>query len=108
MAGSNMKIISQHPAYSTSPTTQFRSMLGVIPFIGSPERGAKAFVALAQKKDQLPLRIQLGTDSFAIVRHTAAKTLADSERWETISHSTNIDGIDEQDYTRNLMAAFDA
>lgn len=83
-------------------------MLGVIPFIGSPERGAKAFVALAQKKDQLPLRIQLGTDSLAIVRHMAAKTLADSEKWETISHSTNVDGIDAQDYTKNLMIALES
>ena len=106
--GSNMKILSPHPAYATSPTTQFRSMLGVIPFIGSPEKAAKAFVALAQKKDQLPLRIQLGTDSLTIVRHMAAKTLADSEKWGTISHSTNVDGIDAQDYTKNLLVALES
>lgn len=77
---SRMKILSPYLAYATSPTTQFWSMLVIILFIGSSEKGAKAFVALVQKKDEFPLRIQLGTDLLAIVHHMATKTLADSEK----------------------------
>jgi len=104
--GGNMTILPPHPAYTaaTNPTTQFRSMVGVIPFIGNPERAAKAFIGLAEKEN-LPLRVQFGSDSLAIVRHTARKAISDSEKWESVSHSTNVDGIVAQEYTKNLLAA---
>ncbi|KDR84664.1 hypothetical protein GALMADRAFT_151454 [Galerina marginata CBS 339.88] len=105
--GKNMTTLPPHPAYDTpnSPTKHYRSMFGALPFIGLPERAAKAYVALAEKKNDLPLRIQFGSDSIAVIRHTAMKTISDSEKWESISHSTNIDGIDPQEYTKNLLAA---
>ena len=80
-------------------------MFGVLPFIGSPDKAAKAFLTLAEKRQELPLRVQFGSDSLAVVRHTAQKTISDSEKTESISHSTNVDGIDSQEYTKNLLAA---
>lgn len=102
----NISVLPPHPAYEAedSPTSQYRAMLSAIPFIGSPERAAKAFVNLAEEQD-LPLRIQFGSDALAIVRHTARKTISDSEKWEAASHSTNVDGIDPKEYTKNLLVA---
>ena len=105
---SNSTTIPLHPAYDgdNSQTKQNRSMLtgGIFPFIGSPEKAAKAFITLAEKKKDLPLRVQLGTDSFFVLRHAAMKTISDAEKWESISHSTNVDGIDSKEYTKNLLA----
>ena len=76
-----------------------------IAFIGSPEKAAEAFITLAEKRKELPLRVQFGSDAYAIVQHTAMKTISDSEKVESISHSTNVDGIDAKEYTKNLLAA---
>ena len=106
-----MEVIPPHPAYDTdnSPTKKRRSLLvgaeTSVPFIGSPIKAAKAFISLAEKRQVLPLRIQFGSDSLAIVQHTAKKTISDSEKWETVSHSTNVDGIDSKEYTKNILAA---
>ena len=104
-----MTTLPLHPAYDgdNSQTNQNRSLLmgKVFPFIGSPEKAARAFVTLAEKKQDLPLRVQLGTDSLLALRHTAMKTISDGEKWESISHSTNVDGIDSKEYTKNLLAA---
>ena len=112
--GSNMTILP-HPAYDTdnSPTRQYRSSLnksgsdshGGFLSIGSPEKAAKAFITLAEKKQDLPLRVQFGSDASGLVRHTAMKTISDSEKWESVSQSTNVDGIDSKEYTKNLLAA---
>ena len=106
---SNMTTLPLHPAYDgdNSQTNQNRSLLmgKVFPFIGSPEKAARAFVTLAEKKQDLPLRVQLGTDSLLALRYTAMKTISDGEKWESISHSTNVDGIDSKEYTKNLLAA---
>ena len=105
----NMTIIPPLPAYDTdnSPTKMRRTMLvgGSIPSIGSPIKAAKAFISLAENRQDLPLRVQFGSDSLAIVQHTATKTISDGEKWESISHSTNVDGIDSKEYTKNLLAA---
>ena len=109
--GSNMTILPPHPAYDTdnSPTKQHRSILlgtsSGVSFIGSPEKAARAFITLAEKRQDLPLRVQFGSDSSVLVRHTAMKTISDSEKWESFSQSTNMDGIDLKEYTKNLLAA---
>jgi len=107
----NMTVIPPHPAYETdnSPTKKHRSIQGgaetSIAYIGSPIKAAKAFISLAEKKKDLPLRVQFGSDSLALVRHTAMKTISDGEKWEGVSHSTNVDGTDSEEYTKNLLAA---
>ena len=104
-----MTTLPLHPVYDTddSPTKRYRSMLtgSGIPFIGSPEKAAKAFITLAEKRQELPLRVQFGTDSLVVVRHASTKTISDSEKLESLSHSTNVDGIDPKEYTENLLAA---
>ena len=106
-----MATIPIHPAYDTdgSPARNRRSMLvetGTrIPFIGCPIKAAKAFITLVEKRQELPLRVQFGSDASAVVRHAARKTISDSEKLESISHSTNVDGIDPKEYTKNLLAA---
>ena len=109
----NMTTLPLHPAYDTdnSPAKKHRSILigngtkGGVPFIGSPEKAAKTFITLANKRKDLPLRVQFGSDSLAIVRHTAMKTISDGEKLESVSHSTNVDGIDSNEYTKNLLVA---
>jgi len=108
--GKNMTIIPIHPAYDTdnSPAKQRRSMLtdaNGIPYIGSPEKAAKAFITLAEMKSELPLRVQFGSDSSVLVQHTAKKTISDSEKLESLSQSTDMDGIDQKEYTKMLLAA---
>ena len=105
----NMTSIPLHPAYDTdsSPAKKCRSMLVGSErsiSIGSPENAAKAFITLAEKRQDLPLRVQFGSDSLAIVRHTAAQTILDSEKLESLSHSTNVDGIDGKEHTKKIMA----
>ena len=105
-----MTVIPPLPAYDTdnSPTKKRRSMMvgaDNFPSIGSPIKAAKAFISLAEQRQDLPLRVQFGTDSLALVRHTATTTISNGEKWESISHSTNVDGIDPKEYTKNLLAA---
>ena len=110
--GGNMTILPLHPAYDTdsSPAKRYRSMIrgtgtgGGVTSIGSPEKAAKAFITLAEKRQDLPLRVQFGSDSSVLVRHTAMKTISDSEKWESLSQSTNVDGVDPKEYTKNLLA----
>jgi NAD(P)-dependent dehydrogenase (short-subunit alcohol dehydrogenase family) len=106
----SMTVIPPLPAYDTdtSPTKKQRTLFvgaNSIPSIGSPIKAAKAFISLAENRQDLPLRVQFGTDALAIVRHTALKTISDGEKWESVSHSTNVDGIDSKEYTKNLLAA---
>ena len=107
----NMTTIPPLPAYDTdsSPTKATRTMFvgadNSFPSIGSPIKAAKAFISLVDNGQDLPLRVQFGSDSLAIVKHTAMKTISDSEKWESVSHSTNVDGIDSKEYTKTLLAA---
>ena len=107
----NMTTIPPHPVYDTdnSPAKKCRSMLlgtdNSISSIGCPIKAAKAFITLAEKRQELPLRVQFGSDSLAIVRYTAMKTISDSEKLESLSHSTNVNGIDPKEYTKNLLVA---
>ena len=107
----NTTTLPIHPAYDTdsddSLTKRNRSVLtgGAFPFIGSPQKAARAFITLTEKREELPLRVQFGTDSLAVVRHAAMKTISDSEKLESLSHSTNVDGIDPKEYTKHLLAA---
>ena len=110
---SNMTTLPLHPAYDTdsddSLTKRNRSMItgtsSGFPFIGSSEKAAKAFISLAEMRQDLPLRVQFGTDSLVVVRHNAMKTISDGEKFASLSHSTNVDGVDSKDYAKNLLAA---
>lgn len=46
--------------------------------------------------NELPIRIQLGSDAWAIVKAKAESTARDAAKWGEISHSTNNDGVDKE------------
>lgn len=94
-AGGSLVRLSPPPQYDSenSPSVLFRKQVIGQPFIGDPARAAKALVRIADM-DKPPLRIQLGSESLLIVRHKAMKTIADGEKYEELTHSTNVDGID--------------
>ena len=46
--------------------------------------------------NELPTRIQFGTDAWAMVQAKAEKTIRDAVKWSEISHSTNNDGVDKE------------
>ncbi|KAM5542030.1 hypothetical protein V8D89_004340 [Ganoderma adspersum] len=59
----------------------------------SPRKAALAIMQIASLPDP-PLRIQLGTDAVLSVRRKALQTVADTEKYEELAHSTNADGVD--------------
>lgn len=93
---SSMTIKPPLPPYAhpDSPCALFRHMSLNIPYIGDPAKAPKALIAVAGLPDP-PLRIQLGTDSMAMVKTSAKKTLEDAERWADFAHQTNMDGVDK-------------
>ncbi|KAH9939447.1 hypothetical protein B0H21DRAFT_39447 [Amylocystis lapponica] len=85
-----------HPKYDVpgSPTLMFRHMVRQ-PFSGDPSKFGKAIMQIVDIPD-LPLRIQLGTDSMTVVRALALRTVQDCDKYAELAHSTNFDGIDKE------------
>ncbi|KAF8519622.1 hypothetical protein BU17DRAFT_75884 [Hysterangium stoloniferum] len=96
----NSIVIPQHPAYDdpSFPTNRFRAAKATSKYMGDPNRCAEAMYNLASSSD-LPLRLQLGSDSFYLVTAQAKKTLKEQQQWARVSHSTNVD-----DYDRGVMS----
>jgi hypothetical protein len=91
-----------------TPTSQFRKMMSQENEVtcGNPERAALAFIQLADMSAaELPIRIQFGSDAYALVRNKAQKTIDEGEKWAKISHSTNNDGVDPAKVLEQLTAA---
>ena len=64
---------------------------------GNPEKAAAALVRLSHVPvNELPIRIQFGTDAWAMVKAKAEGTARDAAKWGEISHSTNNDGVDKE------------
>lgn len=90
-----MERVPTHPLYAhpTSPTSLFKEMAsGVMP-IGDPYKAGRALMTIASLPNP-PGRIQLGTESVTLIRKKAEKTIEDAFTYESISHSTNREGID--------------
>ena len=91
----------QPPAYSgpDTPTSQwraFRANAGVTA-TGNAEKAATALLELSHiPANELPTRIQFGTDAWAMVKAKAEKTIRDAVKWSEISHSTNNDGVNKE------------
>ncbi|TFK38349.1 NAD(P)-binding protein [Crucibulum laeve] len=104
--GGSMVTYPPHPAYvdPSTPTSRYRNTLRQSKFIGVPERFAQAMLKIADLPE-LPKRIPLGSGALAIMRAKAAATIKDSERFADISHSTDKDGIDVEDYMRKVILA---
>jgi NAD(P)-dependent dehydrogenase (short-subunit alcohol dehydrogenase family) len=59
---------------------------------GDPAKAAQAIIAIVDER-QPPLRLLLGTDAFHVARQIDQADLAESERWEQLSTSTDFVGI---------------
>lgn len=92
---------AQPAAYSASdtPTSQWRAMHenSDKTSTGDPAKAATALIKLSHvPANELPTRIQFGTDSWAIVKAKAEVTARDAVKWSEISHSTNSEGVDKE------------
>ncbi|KAF9793296.1 hypothetical protein BJ322DRAFT_1117369 [Thelephora terrestris] len=64
---------------------------------GNPEKAAAALIKLSHvPANELPTRIQFGTDSWAMVKAKAEATVRDAVKWSELSQSTNKDGVDKE------------
>lgn len=95
-AGGSLVRVPSLPPYDSedSPSVLFKKHVTSQTFIGDPARAAKALVQIADMEEP-PLRIQLGSESLLIVRHKSMKTISDGRKFEELTHSTNVDGIDK-------------
>ena len=90
-----------HPqplAYSApdTPTSKWRNTHTNVTETGNPEKAAAALIKLSHVPvNELPIRIQFGTDAWALVKAKAESTARDAAKWGEISHSTNNDGVDK-------------
>ena len=81
-AGDSLKTFPPLRPYAdpNSPTSQFRNAsLDSSKYIGDPTKAAKAFIEIANMPDP-PLRMQLGTESMAVVIGKAKETLRNGTR----------------------------
>ena len=76
-----------------APSVKFRQLLEQNTFMGEPHKAALAIMQIASLPDP-PLRFQLGKDAVLSVRQKALQTVADTEKYEKLAHSTNADGVD--------------
>ncbi|KAL4248907.1 short-chain dehydrogenases/reductases (SDR) family protein [Abortiporus biennis] len=109
-AGSSMITLPSLPIYTTddAPSEQMRRLLGhkAAAATGDPKKSAKAFIKLANEKNKLPLRVQLGTDSSLIVSFKAKQTLEDAKVWEDFAASTNANDVDKEQLVQQLKFSF--
>lgn len=71
---------------------------------GDPAKAAQAIITIVNEK-QPPLRLLLGTDALLVVRHADQAKLAEIDRWEHLSRSTNVDGLDVVEHEKQLRQA---
>ena len=65
--------------------------------VGDPEKAAAALIKLSHVPvNELPTRVQFGSDSLAIVKARAEATVRDAAKWSEISCSTDKDGVDQE------------
>ncbi|KIJ36895.1 hypothetical protein M422DRAFT_211950 [Sphaerobolus stellatus SS14] len=101
-AGASMNTLPQHPAYTdpSFPTSQYRVFYDVATSksLGETSRAGEVLYKLAYDSfagTVLPLRLQLGSDSFYMAQAQARKALTDQDVWGEVSHSTNADDHDK-------------
>ncbi len=94
-------VASQYAAPDT-PSSIFRFVTQTAWF-GDPAKGAQALLRIA-KEPNPPLRLQLGTDCLFVARERSKKIIEDSEKWEELGDSTNVDGLDKEKLVAQLRA----
>ena len=92
-AGSSMHIDPVQPDYEAT-VGMVAKQLHADPDAarGDPAKVAKVILQLAAEKDP-PLHLLIGTDAVFLARLAAEARAAEDARWETVSSSTDFDGI---------------
>jgi NAD(P)-dependent dehydrogenase (short-subunit alcohol dehydrogenase family) len=104
-AGSSMSFTEPSEGYQDTIGrlhNRFRQQGGVS--AGDPAKAAQAIITIVNE-EQPPLRLLLGTDAVLVVRHADQTKLAEIDRWEHLSHSTNVDGLDVVEHEKQLRQA---
>jgi NAD(P)-dependent dehydrogenase (short-subunit alcohol dehydrogenase family) len=90
-AGDSMTYAKHVEGYETTVDTRvnlFKSG-GIVP-MGDPDKAAKVMIDIVDHP-QPPLHLLLGSEAVAIVKHSEAAKLAELEKWESVSISTDHD-----------------
>jgi len=69
---------------------------------GDPRKAAKAILQLVEMKEP-PLRLPLGNDAMAVLRHGYEKSAVELERWADLTKSTDFDGLNESDVDHPVL-----
>jgi NAD(P)-dependent dehydrogenase (short-subunit alcohol dehydrogenase family) len=92
-AGASMGYALPLEAYASSVGVMrghLEQMAGKQP--GDPRKGAAAILKIAQVAEP-PLRLPLGNDAMAFLRHGYKTSVEELERWSDITQSTDFDGL---------------
>ncbi len=84
----------------TEPSADYQSALGFILEYhkragrepGDPAKAAQAIIAIVNE-DQPPLRLLLGRDAVQLARQIDQAKLAETDRWEALSSSTDFNDV---------------
>ncbi|GHO95618.1 short-chain dehydrogenase/reductase [Reticulibacter mediterranei] len=104
-AGSSMHTMEPSEDYQDTVGrlhNRFRQQGGVS--AGDPAKAAQAIITIVNE-EQPPLRLLLGSDALLVVRHADQVKLAEIDRWEHLSRSTNVDGLDVVEHEKQLRQA---
>jgi NAD(P)-dependent dehydrogenase (short-subunit alcohol dehydrogenase family) len=92
-AGASMSYASPIKAYAPSVgviRSHVEQMDGQQP--GDPRKAAAAIMKIAELAEP-PLRLPLGNDAMAVLRHSYKTSAEELERWSDITQSTDFDGL---------------
>jgi hypothetical protein len=90
-AGDSMTYAKKVEGYETTVDKRvefFRS--GGFKPIGDPDKAAKVMIDIVEQPEP-PLHLLLGSEAVAIVKYSEAAKLAELEKWENVSISTDAD-----------------
>jgi NAD(P)-dependent dehydrogenase (short-subunit alcohol dehydrogenase family) len=90
-AGDSMTYAKHIEGYETTVDTRVNLFKngGFVP-MGDPDKAAKVMIDIVEHP-QPPLHLLLGSEAVAIVKHSEAAKLAELEKWEQVSVSTDHD-----------------
>lgn len=90
-AGSSMRIDPYHDAYKATVGVFAEHRSRYEPY-GDPVKGAQAILQVAAMAEP-PLRLLLGSDAVLLASTVAARRAAEDQKWQTLSASTDFDGL---------------
>ncbi len=102
-AGASMAYAKPMDAYAKS-VGEFRRLMGSRPGTqpGDPDKAAQAILKLVEI-ERPPLRLALGNDALAFLRHGYKSSAEELESWIDLTKSTDFDGLNESDITHPAL-----